>query len=267
MSSRPPLSAAERKLSYAKFYDLPLTPVDPAKLKVLANGPLNPAEALPIERRNDLFLPGYLPGETGFCVLENGAGYISNLTKMPGVTPAMFDWWFAWHSLEYLRYRIWDPEDHYYARQQMRAKTLDQSLPMRERTWGTVHHIQEDIGLGVENIILNFRYPHEMGYDEAKVGTDACAAMMCADGHGHKPGEGLVAIMLHFVREIEGGIELRSRFWIGYAFQNGELVKVVPDGVSVPLAGPQALFAHNIKEFGHLAAILPQVYAEEHDNW
>lgn len=27
------------------------------------------------------------------------------------------------------------------------------------------------------------------------------------------------------------------------------------------------LFAHNLKEFGHLAAILPSLYAEEKDNW
>ena len=80
----------------------------------------------------------------------------------------MFEWWFAWHSLEDLRYRIWDPEDHYYARQQMREKTLDQSLPMRERTWGTVHHVLEDIGPGPDELVLEFRYPHELGYEEEK---------------------------------------------------------------------------------------------------
>lgn len=134
MSVRPELNAEERKLSYAKYYDLPLTPVDEAKLAVLSGGPMDPTAALPIEKRNDLFLPGYLPGETGFCVMENGTGYLANLTHMPGVSAQMFEWWFAWHSLEDLRYKIWDPEDHFYARQQMRAKTLDASLPMRERT-------------------------------------------------------------------------------------------------------------------------------------
>ena len=64
--------------------------------------------------------------------------------------------------------------------------------------------------------------------------------------------------MTHFVREIPGGIELRSRFWIGYGLVDGRLVKLVPDGVSVPEEVPMGLFAHNLKEFGHLAAILPQ---------
>lgn len=131
MSKRPELTAAERALPYAKFYDLPITPIPEEKLAVLAAGPIDPSLALKIEDRNDLFKPGYLPCEIGYCVMPNGTGFLANRTEMPGVTPEMFEWWFAWHSLEDLRYRIWDPEDHYYARQQMREKTLDQSLPMR----------------------------------------------------------------------------------------------------------------------------------------
>ena len=68
-------------------------------------------------------------------------------------------------------------------------------------------------------------------------------------------------------REIEGGVELRSRFWIGYGLVNGQVVKLLPDGVQVPKEAPMGLFAHNLKEFGHLAAILPSLYAEEKDNW
>ena len=149
----------------------------------------------------------------------------------------------------------------------MPEKTLDPSVPMREKTWGTVHHVLEDIGADPDELILNFRYPHELGFDEEKVGTDACATMMCANGHGPTPGEGVAAIMTHMVREIEGGIELRSRFWIGYGLVDGQVVKLIPDGMRVPLEAPMGLFAHNLKEFGHLASILPDVYAEEKENW
>ena len=144
---------------------------------------------------------------------------------------------------------------------------MDASLPMRERTWGTVHHVLEDIGAGPDDVVLNFRYPHELGYEEERVGTGLCASMMCADGHGPVPGQGVAAIMTHMIREIEGGVELRSRFWIGYGLAGGEVVKLMPDGVSVPPEAPRGLFAHNLKEFTHLAAILPRVYAEEKDNW
>ena len=55
---------------------------------------------------------------------------------------------------------------------------------------------------------------------------------------------------------------------MGYGLgEDGQLVKVVPDGASVPEAFPRALFGHCIKEFTNLAAILPKIYAEEKDNW
>lgn len=267
MSRRPELSAEERKLSYAKYYDLPITPIPEEKLAILHAGPIDSKDALPIERRNDLFLSGYLPCETGYCVMPDGTGYVANRTEMSGVTAEMFEWWFAWHALNDLRYRIWDPEDHFYARQQMPEKVLDPSVPMREKTWGTVHYVLEDIGPGPEELILNFQYPHVLGYDEEKIGTSACATMMCANGHGPQPDVGVPAIMTHMVREIANGIELRSRFWIGYGLTDGKLVQVLPDGVCVPELAPKGLFAHNLKEFGHLAAILPKLYAEEKDNW
>lgn len=267
MSQRPVLSAAERALPYAKYYDLPITPIPPEKIAILESGPIDPALALPIEHRNDLFLPGYLPCEVGYCVMPNGAAYLSNLTRMPGVTTEMFEWWFAWHGLNDMRYRIWDPEDHFYARQQMPEKVLDPAVPLREKTWGTVHHVLEDIGAGPDPLILEFRYPHELGFEEEKIGTELCGTLICANGHGPTPGEGVAAIMTHFVREVEDGIELRSRFWIGYGLVDGKIVKLLPDGVSVPVEVPMGLFAHNLKEFGHLAAILPSVYAEEKDNW
>ena len=152
-------------------------------------------------------------------------------------------------------------------RQQMPEKVLDPGVPLREKTWGTVHHVLEDIGTGPDKLILNFRYPHELGYEEEKVGTPLCATMMCVNGHGPTPGQGVAAIMTHCIREVEGGSELRSRFWIGFGLENGQVVKLVPDGVSVPPEVPMGLFAHNLKEFGHLATILPQVYAENKDNW
>ncbi len=144
---------------------------------------------------------------------------------------------------------------------------MDPNISLREKTWGTVHHVLEDIGAGPDELILNFRYPRELGLDEHKIGTDACATIMCANGHGPIPGQGVAAIMLHFVRKKADGIELRTRFWIGYGLIEGQIAKLLPDGVHVPPKVPQGLFAHNLKEFGHLAAILPGLYREEKDRF
>lgn len=267
MAERRPLTEEEKKLSYAKYYDLPMTPIPEDKLAILAAGPLSEEQMLPIEERGKLFDEGYFETEAGYGVFENGTAYVANCTQMPGVTPEMFEWWFAWHGLEDMRYRIWDPEDHYYARQQNRERALDASLPMRERTWETVHEVLEDIGPGPDKLILEFRDPAVMGYDREKVGSKYCASMMTANGHGSKPGEGVAAVMTHMIRKTADGVELRSRFWIGYQIVDGKPVKLVPDGVKVPVEVPKGLFAHNIKEFTHLAAILPQLYAEEKDRF
>ena len=49
--------------------------------------------------------------------------------------------------------------------------------------------------------------------------------------------------------------------------EQGRLVKLLPEGAAVPEMAPRALFGHNIKEFTNLAAILPELYAEEKDHW
>jgi hypothetical protein len=54
---------------------------------------------------------------------------------------------------------------------------------------------------------------------------------------------------------------------MGWQIIDGKPDKVLPDGMSMPEFAPRGLFAHNLKEFAHLAVILPRVYAEEKDHW
>jgi len=49
------------------------------------------------------------------------------------------------------------------------------------------------------------------------------------------------AIMCHFCREIEGGLEFRTRFWMGYRINKGKGMCVLPPGSSfhpAPMAWP-----------------------------
>jgi hypothetical protein len=262
------LTEEDRKKSYAKYFDRPLTPIPEDKLAILKNGPIDPSLALPIDDRNKLFEPGYMPCEIGYCPLPDGTAYLANLTAMPEVTSEMFEWWFAWHPLDDLRYRIWDPDDHVYARTLNPERNLDQTLPMRERTWGVRHHVLEDIGAGEDELIIEFERPSVLGYDESRVGTKHCSAMMAANGHSPNPGPGaMAAVMTHFVRELDRSIELRTRFWIGNQIVNGKAVSVLPPGVRIPAEAAFGLFAHNLKEFTNLSTLLPLLYTEEKDNW
>lgn len=257
------LTPEAKTLPYVKYFYQDLAPIAPEKLAVWQGPMADPALATPLESRND-FLRGNVKLEVGFTVAPNGTGFVANRTFMPGVTPEMFYWWFAWHCVgPDLRYQLWDHDDHYQARAMDPDYVLDPSVPLEQKTWGVTHDIIEDIGLGVDPLKLTFFKPSDLGYDMSLIGTDACAGLVCAVGVSGSP-----AVMTHKVVPGEGGVTLCSHFWMGYGLgEDGQLVKVVPDGASVPEAFPRALFGHCIKEFTNLAAILPKIYAEEKDNW
>ena len=153
---RVPVAPEDQQRSYYKYYNAPMAPADPQKYAKVLAGPIDPAKALPFQDRNRLFEPGYLEEELGYCVMPDGTGYLANLTQMPGVTAEMFDWWFAWHGLNDLRYTIWDPEDHYYARSMQKNKALDPDLSLKEKYWDTTHDVLEDTGMAPEGLYIKF---------------------------------------------------------------------------------------------------------------
>lgn len=269
MKKRVPVTDEDRKKSYFKFYEREMAQASPEKYAMMLKGPLTPDKVLPFSERNRLFEPGYLDAEIGWCVMPDGTGYLANLTQMPGVTTEMFDWFFAWHGLDNLRYTIWDPEDHYEAVSQNRIKALDPDLTYKERLWDTTHEILEDTGMGPDRIVINFKHPGDVGFKSELIGTPACSSIVCGKGYGkgQPPFAAPQTFMTHFIREIEGGIELRSRFWMGWTYANGRDIKALPEGMRFPEVAVMSLAMHNIKEFTNLAAILPELYAEEKDNW
>lgn len=262
---------ADKQKTFYKYYAQDIYAGEQSKYDMITKEPEDNAKALTIDKRNDLFLPGELPGEFGWWLLDDGTAMIANKTFFPGVTGEMFDWWFAWHPIDRLRYACWDNEDHYDVYLEDPAKAVDMSKSMRERHWGSVHHIWEDVGLGggADLLTIHFERPSVMGYDESKVDTDACNALICGNCQiiGSDKAPDTPVVMTHFLRPAEGGSILRSRFWFGYQIIDGKAVKCIPDDVKVPSVGPLALLHHNVKEFSNLSKILPSLYAEEKDHW
>ncbi|WP_258115607.1 DAPG hydrolase family protein, partial [Levilactobacillus yiduensis] len=80
---------------------------------------------------------------------------------------------------------------------------------------------------------------------------------------------GETALMLHTVRPIKGGIELRSRFWLGWNvdLQTHEPIRVIPDDAKIDGEIAKRLGIHSIKEMTNLAKILPSIYRENKDNF
>ncbi|MBE6914879.1 MAG: FAD-dependent oxidoreductase [Ruminococcaceae bacterium] len=254
-----PVTEEDKAGPLYKYFQMEMVEADPKRYADVQL-PADPSLGMLPHDMNKLFDPGYLPLELGYCNLPDGGAMLANLTFMPGVTPEMFDFWFAWHGVDPMRYRIWNHHQHYSAKTMNMDRAMDKSLSMKERYWDTTHDIVEDVGNGPQNIFINFRNPADIGFDPEKLknfdGTIVCA------GNEKSP-----TIMCHFLRPVEGGCELRSRFWMGYHVIDGKPVKFLPDGVKMPLAPVKSLLMHNIKEFTHLAAILPQVYAEFHEEF
>lgn len=253
VNERKGLTVEEKALSYSKYYYMEMAKPDQAMVDRVNQGPIDPKDALRIQDLNDLLNPGYLASEFGYCVMPDGSGYISNITKMPGVTPEMFDWWFLWHGLHPLRYKVWDPDDHFDVRvsDEDRRRLLDPNIPMRERIWGVKHYIKEDVGLGhVFEPIADFQSPEEFGFDMKRFKSPNVETAICAGG-----------FMCHFIRKIERGVELRSRFWLGWTVVDKKPVRI--EGAEWPESDVKGATLHNIKEFTNLAKILPLIYAEE----
>lgn len=260
-----PVRNEDRQKSYFKYYQMEMAPLPEDKLQWIANGKSDPKDALTIHHRTELFDGGYLPGEFGYWLLEDGTAMTACLTDMPGVTADMFDWWFVWHPLDRLRYAIWDSDDHFDVYLDDASPARDKSKSYRERNWGSVHHVWEDIGAGFGLLDIYFKKPSDFGYDMSRIGTEACATIVCSNARalGSDSLPDVPAVMTHFLRPTAQGSELRSRFWLGWNIAEGEPVKLLPDGLTIPESVPRELLRHNLKEFCNLAKILPAVYAEE----
>lgn len=254
-----PVTEEEKKSPLYAYYLRDMAPVPEARYAE-ATAPVDPEKALKFQDMNLLFDEGYLPVERGCCSLPDGTATLANLTPMPGVTPEMFDWWFAWHGLEPLRYKLWNHDDHYYCLTRNPEISRDASLPMKARYRNTCHDVEENTGMGPEKILIHFRDPADVGFDWEKLaafkGTIVCA------GDEHNP-----VFMCHFLRPVPGGSELRTRFWMGCSIIDGRPVKVIPDGAVFPLEPARGLLMHNIKEFTNLAAILPELYEKYRDKF
>lgn len=271
MIQRKDLSEEEKARPCVKYFYRQPTAPDPETGKLIQPGqPMDPSQALPFENINELLNPEYMEVETGYCILPNGAGYVAVNTKMPGVSVDMINWWFAWHCLEDLRHRLWWPAEHFGVSisGEDRAKILDPNVPMAEKLQGTTIHVIEDVGGGIEDIYFNFLTPEQMGFDLKRFQRSQAVSLFAANGIFSRVGAPAdapkaPATMCHLVWEMPGGIELRTRFWMGCHVIDGKQQFLLAPGFDVPEAAAYSLAIHCISEYSNLRAILPQLYTEQ----
>lgn len=265
------LTIEEKGKPYAEYYYRPLACINDDVMRALRSGPMDPKDALPFEHKNDLLQPGYHKHETGYCFMPDNSCYVAVLTRMPGVTGEMLDWWFWWHALESLRYKIWYPGSHVSNHVTNPWQLQNPALSSRERYWNNTQYPVEDVGIVMEKLSITFMSPDDFGFDtvcfaEAGIATAICTRV------GSVKNKSMHTDMCHLVRTTVDGVEMRSRFWIGRKVRltmfsdeafiqriiNTRLVRKL----IIPADTPSQMAQHCAQEYSNLAAILPDLYRD-----
>jgi hypothetical protein len=130
-------------------------------------------------------------------------------TDMPGVTAAMWDWWFGWLGGDSSRYKLWCPDAHQFIAVGD-DRIGDRSLTDRQRYVGNVSYADEYLGGILHRLTIRFVDPARLGFDESPDTTYIFARV----GFSHLPL--LFGWLIHQIRPTNDGAEMRTRFFLNY---------------------------------------------------
>ncbi len=242
-------------------YRLPLLPAPPRVLQAVAAGVASGAVGSALDEAVRC-LSTERPCADGVVRAPDGRVRVLCCTDLPGVEPAMIDWWFGWHLPSSARYRLWHPAAHVKAvvREDRSARVQG-----RERYIGNESYVDEYIGRSLKRLTIAFVEPALFGFDAASPD----AVTICATTSDRLLG-GQGGCLVHHVVRTPGGAQMRSGFWLGEVRHSIPLIDrglggllnsspvrrlIVPDRMALDL------LQHCGEEMNHLARFLPGLYA------
>lgn len=251
---------------FAKYWNPQMAPLPDHVAQAIDVSPVAPPLCLDFAEMGTLADPGYQQLENGYSLLDDGAMHVAVRTDMPRVTAEMWDWWFWWHATQTERYKLWYPRAHLYA--EWDGPEFDPDTPYRDRYIDGNSFVDEYVANAAGQLAIQFKSPASLGFDQSVLDEQGATVICGIVGLSSLPIDW--GYLAHYVRPVEGGAEMRSRFWMG-----GEHVKV-RDGATLPDAASGAVDAltqmgedkakgmvvHCSQEMNHLAAFLPDIYAE-----
>lgn len=252
------LTNDEKNMPEAMYYNTEFTPLKTEVQMAFSGGPIDCSKSLQYEDLNYLLEPGYLEVENGYCLNDDGTGFVAVRNVFPGATAEMVQWWFWWHANKNIRYKIWCPGAHY----EISVKDSDQAnnmaLSYEERRVGNIHYPLEDVGSGIDHLSIRFVSPEDFGFDISKFGENGIEAVICGVVGYIIAGVTVEhTYMSHVFRKNGDGLELRSRFWLGKAI-NSEGLR----NLALKEDTAKNLGTHCAREFSHLSEFLPEIYEE-----
>jgi hypothetical protein len=258
---------ADGETPFGKYFDDRMAPLAPHVTEALAIGPQSPELLGDVSSAPSLLEEGHQQIETGYVLSADGGVRVAVRTPMPGVTAEMWDWWFGWHGSDSRRYKLWHPRAHLYAEW---ADGPDEGRRGRERYVGRTSFVDEYLGSTLAKAAIQFVPPSRLQIDETVIPAGGGRTMICARlGSSQFPVD--VGYLLHDVRALEGGSEMRSRFWLGGRHVRPRAGASALGTATSRLGGvlfrqgapaAAALLVHCAQEMAHLASFLAPLHDE-----
>lgn len=266
----PELSEEEKKLPLSKYYtDYPLYCLPPLQQQLIDAGPMDPKDALPVERWLEALMePGnYEHARFGYCMLPDGAGCYSEFTVVPAIPGYMKAWFmkFINHRSKNmpadqgnLRYKLWCPIDHW-------DRGFVNGVDASEGTWsiGSLDQGETPRHAHAKEYVhmIDLR---EYGLSEErqkKLEEQGCRISAGWEDFEGEPGHHL---WIHIDRPCPfGGVEMIGWEWLGYYVKDGKIVRDEETPVNEEML--KKILIHNAVEHMHLPQFLPDLYNEYKD--
>lgn len=249
---------------FGKFFKPEMAPLPQHVVVALQHGPQAGMALLAFDDAASIVDEGYQQTENGYGILGDGSMQVSVRTDMPGVTPAMWAWWFGWHGSDTRRYKLWHPRAHLSARWKDGDQDSGAGRRGAQRYVGRWSMISEYIGSTKLGAAIQFVEPAAMGLpDDSDDTVSICARLGSADA----PVD--AGWFVHQVRSTPGGSEMRSRFWMGgphIAVRKApEVASKAVRPIASKLIGVSESAARNLlvycaQEMNHLAGFLADLW-------
>lgn len=255
---------------YAKFWTPEMRPLQPQVHDAVVHGNFASGLGMELEDASQLLKSGYLPIENGYTKLASGKHLIACRTQMPNLTGEMLEWWMGWHYMEPQRYKLWHPQAH------LNNGTAEMAgdnpgLSNREK-YQTSHFVHEYMGNDAAEVTITFSPASEYFSDVEDPYSDEVTALVCGRIALRKPNL-TIGHVIHQIRQIDGGAEMRSRFWMGRPefgsygkndLRNRLVGSRLVSNLATPANFARDVLVHCGMEMNHLSSFLPNLYHENH---
>lgn len=255
---------------FAHYFQREMAPLADGVVRTLNLGAQAPELFASLADAPSMLDAGSGPAETGYALGRDGEIRVAVLTPMPGVSPEMWDWWFAWHGSDSRRYKLWHPRAHLRVGWADEAGDGEGASSAARGYVGRTSFVDEYIGSTLTRASIRFVPPVELGFDTAAL-TDASVQTVVCARIGPRLQSVDVGYLVHHVRRTAEGSEMRSRFWlggghIGARTRTPVVTMLLPRMARIvfkpTVRAASELLVHCAQEMAHLAGFLPKIHEE-----